>query len=184
MSTRENIAENIITVLSAVSSPITLKKVTREPFDVDELSEQQYPAVFVQSGNEARSDETMTSSSVTRQGIADFVIVGFVKGTDTNIDTKRNQLISTIETALESDRTRGGFAKITQVVEVSTDEGTLFPIGGIRVVVRVYVHLHCWYTLTINNGEQNGNSHRIRRNDQSWLRHCRRTKIIFFRNYC
>jgi hypothetical protein len=41
MSIRENIAENIITVLSAVSSPITLKKVTREPFDVDELSEQQ-----------------------------------------------------------------------------------------------------------------------------------------------
>ena len=137
MSIRENIAENIITVLSAVSSPITLKKVTREPFDIDELSEQQYPAVFVQSGNEFRTDETMTSTSVTRQGVADFVIVGFVKGTDTNIDTKRNQLISTIETALESDRTRGGFAKITQIVEVSTDEGTLFPIGGIRVVVRV-----------------------------------------------
>jgi len=37
MSTRENIAENIITVLSAVSSPITLKKVTREPFDIDEF---------------------------------------------------------------------------------------------------------------------------------------------------
>ena len=136
MSKRENIANNIITVLDAVTSPIELKKITREPFSVDELSEQQYPAIFVQSGNELRSDETMTSTTVTRQASADFIIVGFVKG-GTNIDTKRNELISTIETALESDRNRGGYAKRTEIVEVSTDEGTLFPIGGIRVVVRV-----------------------------------------------
>ena len=137
MSKRESIASDIITVLTAVTSPITLKKITREPFIVEELSEQQYPAIFIQSGNEVRTDETMTSTSVTRQALADFVIVGFVKGTDTNIDTKRNELISTIETALESDRTRGGYAKRTEVVEVSTDEGTLYPIGGIRIVVRV-----------------------------------------------
>jgi hypothetical protein len=136
MSKRENIANNIITVLDAVTSPIELKKITREPFSVDELSEQQYPAIFVQSGNELRTDETMTSTTVTRQASADFIIVGFVKG-GTNIDTKRNELISTIENALESDRSRGGYAKRTEIVEVSTDEGTLFPIGGIRVVVRV-----------------------------------------------
>jgi len=136
MSKRENIANNIITTLSGISSPITLKKITREPFSVDELSEQQYPAIFVQSGNELRTDETMTSTTVTRQASADFIIVGFVKG-GTNIDTKRNELISTIETALESDRSRGGYAKRTEIVEVSTDEGTLFPIGGIRVVIRV-----------------------------------------------
>ena len=136
MSKRENIANNIITVLDAVTSPIELKKITREPFSVDELYEQQYPAIFVQSGNELRTDETMTSTTVTRQASADFIIVGFVKG-GTNIDTKRNELISTIETALESDRSRGGYAKRTEIVEVSTDEGTLFPIGGIRVVVRV-----------------------------------------------
>ena len=137
MSKREDIASNIITVLTAVTSPYSLKKITREPFNVDELSEQQYPACFVQSGNETRSDETMTSSTITRQATADFVIVGYVKGTTSNIDTKRNELISTIETRLNSDRTRGGYAKQTQVVEVSTDEGVLFPIGGIRMVVRV-----------------------------------------------
>jgi hypothetical protein len=137
MSKREDIAGNIVTAISTGTSPITLKKVTREPFNVDELSEQQYPACFVQSGNEVRSDETMTSSTITRQATADFVIVGYVKGTPTNIDTKRNELITTIETRLNSDRTRGGYAKQTQVVEVSTDEGVLFPIGGIRMVVRV-----------------------------------------------
>jgi hypothetical protein len=137
MSKREDIASNIVTAISTGSSPITLKKVTREPFNVDELSEQQYPACFVQSGNETRSDETISFSSALRQATADFVIVGYVKGTTSNIDTKRNELITTIETRINSDRTRGGYAKQTQVVEVSTDEGVLFPIGGIRMVVRV-----------------------------------------------
>ena len=137
MSKREDIASNIVTTISTGTPHITLKKLTREPFNVDELSEQQYPACFLQSGNEVRSDETMTSSTITRQATADYVIVGYVKGTPTNIDTKRNELITTIETRLNSDRTRGGYAKQTQVVEVSTDEGVLFPIGGIRMVVRV-----------------------------------------------
>ena len=65
MSKRKDIASNIVTAISTGTSPITLKKVTREPFNVDELSEQQYPACFVQSGNEVRSDETMTSSTTT-----------------------------------------------------------------------------------------------------------------------
>ena len=137
MSKREDIASNIVTAISTGTSPITLKKVTREPFNVDELSEQQYPACFVQAGNEVRSDETISFSSALRQATADFVIVGYVKGTTSNIDTKRNELITTIETRVNSDRTRGGYAKQTQVVEVSTDEGVLFPIGGIRMVVRV-----------------------------------------------
>ena len=137
MSKREDIASNIVTAISTGTSPITLKKVTREPFNVDELSEQQYPACFVQSGNETRTDQTISFTSALRQATADFVIVGYVKGTTSNIDTKRNELITTIETRINSDRTRGGYAKQTQVVEVSTDEGVLFPIGGIRMVVRV-----------------------------------------------
>jgi hypothetical protein len=137
MSKREDIASNIVTAISTGTSPITLKKVTREPFNVDELSEQQYPSCFVQSGNETRSDQTISFTSALREAVADYVIVGYVKGTPTNIDTKRNELITTIETRLNSDRTRGGYAKQTQVVEVSTDEGVLFPVGGIRMVVRV-----------------------------------------------
>jgi hypothetical protein len=135
-SKRESIASNIVSVLTAVTSPITLKKITREPFNVDELSEQQYPACFILSGNETRTDQTISFTSALREALADYVIVGYVKGSS-NIDQKRNELITTIETALNSDRTRGGFAKQTQIVEVSTDEGVLFPIGGIRIVVRV-----------------------------------------------
>ena len=54
MSKRENIASDIITKLDAVTSPIEFKKITREPFEVEELSDAQFPAIFIQSGDETR----------------------------------------------------------------------------------------------------------------------------------
>ena len=136
MSEREDIAGNIISVLDAMSSP-ELKKITREPFSEDELSNSQFPCAFIQSGSETREDRTMSGD---RQGNIDYVIVGFVKGTTSNIDTDRNELITGIENALESDRTRSGNALDTQIIEVSTDEGVIYPYGGVRVVVRVLYH--------------------------------------------
>ena len=62
--------------------------------------------------------------------------IGFVKGTDSNIDTLRNQLIEVVEETLDNDITRNGNALSTQIVEASSDEGVLFPYGGVRIVVR------------------------------------------------
>tara|TARA_R100001440_G_scaffold7782_3_gene15144 strand:+ start:319 stop:756 length:438 start_codon:yes stop_codon:yes gene_type:complete len=139
MSNRENIASNIASTISGISSP-SIKKVTRQPFDLDELSDKQYPVVIVQTSEETREDIEIGSGAKRRQGTIDFVLSGFVKGAETNIDTKRNQLITAIETELESDITRGGNALDTEVISVETDEGTLFPIGGIRMTIR------CIYT--------------------------------------
>ena len=72
-----------------------------------------------------------------RSGTIDFLIVGFVKGADSNIDTLHNQLIEVIEETLDADITRNGNALNTQIIEANTDEGVLFPYGGIRIVVRV-----------------------------------------------
>ena len=135
MSVRENIASNLLSVISAISSP-DIKKATRQPFLLDELSEQQYPAVIVQTSEENRDDSELGSGAKTRHGTIDFVVLGFVKGAEVNIDTKRNQLITAIETELESDITRSGNALDTEVIQVETDEGTLFPIGGIRMTIR------------------------------------------------
>ena len=135
MSTRENIASNIASTISGITSP-SIKKVTRQPFDLDELSDKQYPAVIVQTSEETREDIEMGDGAKRRQGTIDFIISGFVKGAESNIDTLRNQLITSIETELESDITRSSNALDTEVVSVETDEGTLFPIGGIRMVVR------------------------------------------------
>jgi hypothetical protein len=54
MSKRENIANDIITKLDAVTSPIEFKKLTREPFEVEELADAQFPAAFIQAGDETR----------------------------------------------------------------------------------------------------------------------------------
>lgn len=135
MSVRENIASNIHSVINSISSP-DVQLCTRQPFELEELSQQQYPAVVVQTSEENREDQELGSGAKTRTGTIDFVILGFVKGSNTNIDTLRNALITAIETALETDITRSGNALDTEVVQVETDEGTLFPVGGIRMVVR------------------------------------------------
>ena len=135
MSVRENIASNIASTISGITSP-AIRKVTRQPFDIDELSDKQYPVVIIQTSEETREDVEMGSGAKTRQGTIDFVLSGFVKGAEVNIATKRNQLITAIETALETDITRNSNALDTEVVSVETDEGTLFPIGGIRMTIR------------------------------------------------
>jgi hypothetical protein len=136
MSVRENIASDLLTTISGISSPITIKKATRQPFLLDELSEQQYPAVIIQTSEEVRDDAELGSGARTRHGTIDFVILGFVKGAEANIDTKRNELITAIESEIESDITRNGNALDTQVISVETDEGSLFPVGGIRMTIR------------------------------------------------
>ena len=135
MSVREDIASELLSTISAISSP-AIKKATRQPFILDELSEQQYPAVIIQTSEEVRDDAELGSGARTRHGTIDFVILGFVKGAEANIDTKRNELITAIETEIESDITRNGNALDTQVVSVETDEGSLFPVGGIRMTIR------------------------------------------------
>ena len=135
MSVRENIASNLLSVISAISSPDIIKA-TRQPFQLDELSDKQYPAVIVQTSEENRDDSELGSGAKTRHGTIDFVILGFVKGAEANIDTKRNELITAIETALETDITRSGNALDTEVIQVETYEGSLFPVGGIRMTIR------------------------------------------------
>ena len=138
MSKRESIAGDIITKLDAVSSPIELKLIKREPFEPEELSNAQFPAAYVQTGDETREMISLGDVGTgKRQGTIAFLIVGFVNGTTANIDTLRNQLIEVIEETLDADITRNGNALNTQVIEANTDEGVLFPYGGIRIVVRV-----------------------------------------------
>jgi len=138
MSKRENIANDIISKLDAVSSPIEFKKLTREPFEVEELSDAQFPSAFIQSGDETREVSSMgDTGSGTHRGTIDFIIVAFGKGTTSNIDTVRNQIIEVVEETLDNDITRNGNALDTQIVEASSDEGTIYPYGGVRITVRV-----------------------------------------------
>jgi hypothetical protein len=140
MSKREDIASHILTTIQAISSPV-IKKATRQPFPLDELSEQQYPAVLVQTQEETKEDQELGGGARTRIATLEFLISGFTKGTESNIDTARNQLAEAIENKLEEDITRNGNALDTEVISIETDAGTLFPYGAITMVVRViYEH--------------------------------------------
>ena len=140
MSKREDIASHIVTTILAISSP-SVKKCTRQPFPLEELAESQYPAVLVQTQEETKEDQELGDGAKTRIATLEFLITGYVKGVESNIDTSRNNLASAIETQLESDITRNNKALDTEVVSLETDAGTLFPYGAISMVVRVvYEH--------------------------------------------
>ena len=132
MSNRELICDNIVTTLRNLTETTF---VTRQPFKFEELSNAQFPACLVQTGGESREDRTMGGDQIQRVSDLTIRIVGFVKSS--SIDTARNELIEAIENGLDADRTRGGYALDTQIVEVETDEGAIEPLGGIVVTVSV-----------------------------------------------
>lgn len=135
MSARENIAGNLVTSLQAVTTPTDIKFVTREPFDFDKLSNAQYPAVLVRTTNENREDATVGGSMTQRFGTIDYQLVCYVKGT--GLDGARNNIVEAIEEKLDEDRSRGGYAIDTQIVSVETDDGSITPIGGVILTVRI-----------------------------------------------
>jgi hypothetical protein len=102
-SLREQISENIEQVLADITNPQCVL-VTREPFEVEKLAITQFPAVLIQLVNETRQTVTMGTSG-RRSGELNYTIRCFVRGTE--LDSRRNQLMDAIDTALDSDRYRG-----------------------------------------------------------------------------
>ena len=135
MSIREQIVENIVETLSNAEDP-RFGLVTREHFDVDKLSRQQFPAVYVATADETRQDESYSSGVATRSSRLNIQLVGFVNGK--TVDTLRNDLVERVEEALELDRTRGGVARYTRLNEVTVDFDQQNYIGRVDMLVEVY----------------------------------------------
>jgi len=135
MSVRENIANNLVATLQAVTSPVGIKYVTREPFDFNKLSNAQYPAILVRSAGEDREDSSLGGSITQRMATINYDLVCFVKGAV--IDTARNNIIEAVEKALDVDRLRGGYAIDTQITSIEIDQGSIDPIGGVIMTIRV-----------------------------------------------
>ena len=132
---REAIAANLVTTLKGVIGTYAPKLVTREPFDFEKLSNAQFPAILVQTDTESRADLTIGGSSQTRDATIDYSLVCYIKGS--SIDTARNGIASAIENAVDADRTRGGYALDSQIVSIQTDQGSIAPVGGVIITVRV-----------------------------------------------
>jgi hypothetical protein len=135
MSVREKIADNIVDTLRDVVPKSDISYVTLEPFDFSKLSNAQYPAILVRSAGESREDSSIGGSITQRMGTINYDLICYVKGAV--IDTARNKIIEVVEEALDVDRYRGNNALDTQVINVEVDEGSIDPIGGVIITVRV-----------------------------------------------
>jgi hypothetical protein len=135
MSIREQIAVDLVDTLEQIKKPVIVKYVTREPFDFEKLSNAQFPAILVQSADEDRENNTIGGSISHRMATINYQLVCYVKGKE--IDTARNKIIEAVEESLDVDRTRGGVALDTQIISVETDEGSIAPIGGVILTLRV-----------------------------------------------
>lgn len=139
LNLREKIAQNLFTTLKnyqAIGANYPIKKVTRDPVIIEELSREAFPVVFLETSNETRVDATLGGANLSRDGQIEYLLNVWVQGADG--DTKRNELIQTIENALEVDRTRGGNARDTYIseIEILTPDDVK-PYYGIRMIVVV-----------------------------------------------
>tara|TARA_A100001201_G_C4032431_1_gene184070 strand:+ start:35 stop:472 length:438 start_codon:yes stop_codon:yes gene_type:complete len=140
MSAREHIAEDIKDQLVNMSDPAP-GTVTREFFDFEKLAITQYPAILIVTGNEERTDVTMTE----RQGVLQVELRCFVRGNE--LDTKKNRLIEQLEQTLEGSRGRNLTVQNTATHYVGTRITNVEviernpPIGQVIVTVEVeYVY--------------------------------------------
>lgn len=135
MSLREDIVVHIIESLKEMESPKPVL-VTREPFDVTELAITQFPAILVTFDTETRELLTMGSNGI-KNGTLVFNIRGFVRGKE--LDKARNELITGIETTLESERYREKYSqgvRDSQITTIAVVE-RLAPLAEILVTLEV-----------------------------------------------
>jgi hypothetical protein len=132
MSKREDIANDIVRALKAITSP-RLGLVTREPIIIDEISRQAIPAVFVESADEEREQLTAGSARLGRISYnLDIIVKSDMR------DTDRNALVESIEEKLEQDVRRDNRALDGEVVLVEViDPGEATPYATMRIVYLV-----------------------------------------------
>lgn len=131
MSKRELIAKDIVATLLQIDDPKPIF-VSREPIQLVELSDQQFPAVVVRTANEEREDITMSTSTNRRMGTITYEITCYTRGLP--VDTTMNEMIEVITEQLQEDRTRDGNCLIAQTTGVIVVPDTLSPYGEVTII--------------------------------------------------
>jgi hypothetical protein len=130
-SKREDIVAHIVTQITSITD---IKKVTRDPIDITQLSRESFPHVLIETANESRENASF-GSEVRRVAELDVILNVIVMGN--NRDQKRNTAIEQIEEKLMEDSTLGGNATDCQLLEVVIREiGESDPYGQAAMVFR------------------------------------------------
>ena len=134
-SKRELIAKNIEFELKQIDDPKPIF-VTREPIQVSELSDKQFPCVVIRTAGEAREDITMSTSTNRRSGTITYELECFTRKLP--VDTSMNEFAEAIEEKLSTDRTRDGNCKLAQMISMEVDTDTVTPYGRFTMTYEAF----------------------------------------------
>ncbi|HYF53117.1 MAG TPA: hypothetical protein VEA41_02535 [Salinarimonas sp.] len=139
-SNRKRILDNIASTLAAVTTGggynFTIGEAKRGLKAFDSVPADKFPVCYVAGADEVRTNVTNTQF---RSDLR-VSVVGYVKAAnaadDEALEQRLDNLIEDITKALMVDITRGGYATLTEIVEVDTDKGAWQPFAGVEMVVR------------------------------------------------
>jgi len=112
---RKQIRDNVVTALTGLTTTGANVYRTR----VYPLASGKLPGLAIYTSSETSSFETVTRPR-TRMRVLDLMVEGYASGT-TNLDNTLDQIALEVEEALETDPTRGGLAKDTQLTLTETE---------------------------------------------------------------
>ena len=137
MSLRESAVQAVELALKEIRDPKSVL-VTREPFEAEKLAITQFPALLLTARDETRQSVSMGVPGVGRRtGEMTIEVRGFVRGTE--LDRRRNELIESVENAVESDRYLGLRASgilDSQIVLIEIID-RIPPLAEFRIELRV-----------------------------------------------
>lgn len=123
-SKRKLILEDVVDKIKTITSP-RLGKVSTKPEDFARLARTAFPFVQVEISNETKEDIAREWRLATLTVDVTVHLEG--KSKTENVQTQLADIIEAIEEKLEVDRTRGGKAQLTELLEVSDIQETGYP---------------------------------------------------------
>jgi hypothetical protein len=112
---RKQIRDNVVTTLTGLTTTTTNVYRTR----IYPLASGKLPGLAIYTNSEISSYETLTIPR-TRSRTLELMVEGYVSGT-TNLDNTLDQIAVEVEEAMETDPTRNGLAKDTQLTATEVE---------------------------------------------------------------
>jgi len=121
---RKEILSNITAKLKEIKSP-RLGKISTKPEDFNRLARTAFPFVGVEIVSEDKEDIAMDWRLATMN--VDITIHLDGKSKTEKVQHQMADIIEAIEEKLEVDRTRGGYAQLTELISVGDIQETGYP---------------------------------------------------------
>lgn len=121
---RKEILSDIVAKLKAIKSP-RLGKISTKPEDFNRLARTAFPFVGVEIVSEDKEDIAREWRLATMN--VDLTIHLDGKNKTVKVQEQMADIIEAIEEKLEVDRTRGGYAQLTELISVGDIQETGYP---------------------------------------------------------